>query len=295
MAEAEQRVVAQRTDRAERSLERARAAQLNLSRTLGDALGETILSAPFEAYEILRLLTSGSAFEEEHFEEENSEEKHSNESDGIQPAHILFAFLVGQLPASAKDSVSDRTRVASNLSNTSDGKLSREQALRCLAMAPTSEFVLTYFLREALEPEQRIWCLEMCVEAAFLRGSISHHVLEALRGFTAVLDVPATTVDELLEAVRQRSTGSDDQASDDRTGTGSKSKSRTSTRWRSSREQACDVLGVAHDADVATIRIAYRKLVRVSHPDLVPELEREAATRRTSELNAAYRLLVGGR
>lgn len=55
-----------------------------------------------------------------------------------------------------------------------------------------------------------------------------------------------------------------------------------------------EVLGVAPDADAATIRQAYQKLISEYHPDKVaamaPEL-RALAERRTMEINAAYERL----
>ena len=51
------------------------------------------------------------------------------------------------------------------------------------------------------------------------------------------------------------------------------------------------VLGVAPDADAATLKAAHRRLVREHHPDLADPANRDAATRRLQEINVAYGLL----
>jgi hypothetical protein len=51
------------------------------------------------------------------------------------------------------------------------------------------------------------------------------------------------------------------------------------------------VLGVASDASAADLKAAHRRLVRRHHPDVAAPGQREAATRRTQELNLAYGLV----
>jgi DnaJ like chaperone protein len=60
------------------------------------------------------------------------------------------------------------------------------------------------------------------------------------------------------------------------------------------------ILGVAHDADDATIKTAYRKLVRDNHPDRqiaagVPEEMVELATDRLSKINSSYEAIMKAR
>ncbi|MCB0943429.1 MAG: J domain-containing protein, partial [Mycobacterium sp.] len=50
-----------------------------------------------------------------------------------------------------------------------------------------------------------------------------------------------------------------------------------------------DVLGVARDADQATIRKSFKKLARENHPDL--KQDDPAATERFKEISAAYEVL----
>lgn len=60
----------------------------------------------------------------------------------------------------------------------------------------------------------------------------------------------------------------------------------------------CDVLGVSKGASLATVKAAYRDLIRQYHPDQVAGLGKELrdlAHRKTQEINRAYELLVGGR
>lgn len=51
------------------------------------------------------------------------------------------------------------------------------------------------------------------------------------------------------------------------------------------------VLGVPADATQDQLKAAHRALVRRHHPDLAPEGEREAATRRVQDINVAYGLV----
>lgn len=53
-------------------------------------------------------------------------------------------------------------------------------------------------------------------------------------------------------------------------------------------DEARRLLGVAVDADQDAVRVAYRRLVRDSHPDLNPAGD---ANERTARLTAAYRVL----
>ncbi len=57
-------------------------------------------------------------------------------------------------------------------------------------------------------------------------------------------------------------------------------------RLRTAEDDACDVLGVAYDADAETIRAAHRRLIRSAHPDAGGSAE---ATR---QINAARDLLM---
>lgn len=72
---------------------------------------------------------------------------------------------------------------------------------------------------------------------------------------------------------------------------GKKKSSRSHTK-RDEREKAYEILGVEMGADAETVKVAYRRLIRVHHPDLAASHERDAATMRTSELNAAYATLI---
>lgn len=52
------------------------------------------------------------------------------------------------------------------------------------------------------------------------------------------------------------------------------------------------VLGVDPGADQTAIKAAYRRLAAVHHPDVVPEAERQAATRRMQTINTAFGLVA---
>ena len=51
------------------------------------------------------------------------------------------------------------------------------------------------------------------------------------------------------------------------------------------------VLGVAPSASQDQLKAAHRALVRRHHPDLVPEAQRDAATRLVQQVNVAYGLV----
>ena len=56
-----------------------------------------------------------------------------------------------------------------------------------------------------------------------------------------------------------------------------------------------DVLGVARNASDEDLKKAYRRLVRVYHPDLHPDAghdERKTLAARFAEVTAAYRVLL---
>ena len=61
------------------------------------------------------------------------------------------------------------------------------------------------------------------------------------------------------------------------------------------RTAAMKLLGVDDDADLETVKRAYRRLARTLHPDLQPEadeLRRRTLERRFAEVTAAYEVLI---
>jgi DnaJ-domain-containing protein 1 len=61
------------------------------------------------------------------------------------------------------------------------------------------------------------------------------------------------------------------------------------------REEARRLLGLAADADLESVKRAYRRLARELHPDLQPEIdldERRLLERRFAEVTAAYEALL---
>lgn len=54
---------------------------------------------------------------------------------------------------------------------------------------------------------------------------------------------------------------------------------------------AYEVLGVDPECSQAELKAAHRRLVRRHHPDVAPQSEREAATRRMQRINVAYALV----
>ena len=65
-------------------------------------------------------------------------------------------------------------------------------------------------------------------------------------------------------------------------------------------EDAYKILGVSKDADMNTIKKAYRKLVRQCHPDIIKSQGKgeeylKEATQKTQEINAAYEMIKKSR
>jgi len=62
-------------------------------------------------------------------------------------------------------------------------------------------------------------------------------------------------------------------------------------------EDAYKILGVTQDADIKTIKKAYKKLVRQYHPDIIAsqgksEAYMQEATAKTQEINQAYEMIM---
>ncbi|HRE49612.1 MAG TPA: DnaJ domain-containing protein [Aggregatilineales bacterium] len=74
-----------------------------------------------------------------------------------------------------------------------------------------------------------------------------------------------------------------------RDSSGETTRQRVYAVYRSPLRAQFDVLGVSLDADLATIRQAYRALAREFHPDLNPD---PAAAERMKRINAAYGLIM---
>ncbi len=75
---------------------------------------------------------------------------------------------------------------------------------------------------------------------------------------------------------------------------------RRSEATQNSLENAYKILGVSPNDDMATIKKAYRKLVRQYHPDIIKaqgkdEAYLQEATRKTQEINEAYELIKKAR
>lgn len=69
---------------------------------------------------------------------------------------------------------------------------------------------------------------------------------------------------------------------------GSSSGSSPFSSFKDQYEKACDTLGVSYNADKYEIRLAYRKLAKIYHPDINKE---EGATEKFQEINNAYDFL----
>ena len=61
--------------------------------------------------------------------------------------------------------------------------------------------------------------------------------------------------------------------------------------FRKELKKAYEILGIPMGSKRSEIKTAYKKIIRKNHPDRLPKEKRYEATKKTSEINAAYRLI----
>lgn len=181
----------------------------------------------------------------------------------------VASFLNQILLAHSADSA-ERRHAEQLLSQLSDGELSRSEAGIYLDRA-SAEFVFPPELMAGVSRELRLTFLRLAIDVALVDGHVTDQEQYLLKGLAHRLQIPSDVVDHLLEMLTGGAT----------------------SKARSEVQKACEVLGVSPDDDISVIRAAHRKLIRKNHPDLFPEHERAEATKRASEINAAYDLLIG--
>jgi DnaJ-domain-containing protein 1 len=147
-----------------------------------------------------------------------------------------------------------------------DGSLTPSAADRLLREVKAEELNRSHF-----DQEQRHVLLRIAIDVATADGTISEAEDTALGDLGVRLGFDRAFVRTLIENLRRDGVG--DQTGD--------------------LSAARRVLGVAEDAGVGEIRSAYKRLMLKHHPDRAAPDEREEATRRASEINAAYNLLIG--
>ncbi len=121
-----------------------------------------------------------------------------------------------------------------------------------------------------LDEEQRLVILRLAVEVALADGELQSAELKSVEALADRLGVDR----RILEALISLLTGGQFSRSSDR-------------------QSACEILGVAVDASVADIRVAYRRLIVIHHPDSAAPGDRDNATQKAAQINAAYDYLLG--
>ena len=117
--------------------------------------------------------------------------------------------------------------------------------------------------------------IEFLIQLAFVDNGISSDEDKVLREIVHELNITPTEYDELVSKFENRI----------------KNKQETM-----SLEEACKILGVNKDDDLASVKKTYRKLVREYHPDIIKSQDKddsyiEEATAKTQEINQAYQVL----
>lgn len=170
----------------------------------------------------------------------------------------------------------ERLHAASILSELEDGEVSIRAAMRLLDTVTDADFPSPEFL-ESVSLESRLFPLNLAVDIALVDGRVTGFERRLLEQLARRLLLPEWSLDRVLASRSGGTAGYD---------------SRRSVSLDDIRA-AYELLGIPAGSDIAVIRTAHRRLIRENHPDIYPESEREAATRRSSAINAAYDLLIG--
>ncbi len=157
----------------------------------------------------------------------------------------------------------------------SDGKLSPEVADQWLANIGTEVLPVGAPQREDLitDKRDRLVLLRVAVEVTLADGVLSSAERSALATLAARLRLTSSELDLVIASLAD--VGADGRAISPDVA------------------QAFSTLGLDPGASAAEIRRAYKDLMLRSHPDLVEEGDREVATRKSAQINAAHDLLIG--
>ena len=123
-----------------------------------------------------------------------------------------------------------------------------------------------------LTEEQRLILIRVAIDVALADGSITPKEVTAIEDIATQLNLDPNLVRSLIDMILG---GGEKAVSENEYGT------------------ACKVLGVSPEASISDIRSAYKRLMMQHHPDLVEPDNREEATQKAVEINAAYDLLIG--
>ena len=126
------------------------------------------------------------------------------------------------------------------------------------------------------DSRDRIMLLRLAIEVAMADGAVDGFELKALSLLATRLRLSPQEFNRVLNSAKADRAADAQQAETDR-------------------ESALRTLGLTAGASRAEIRIAYRELMLVHHPDLAPPEARAEATARAARINDAYDTLLGAR
>jgi preprotein translocase subunit Sec63 len=112
--------------------------------------------------------------------------------------------------------------------------------------------------------------------------------------FSGDIDMLRLIADGLMTTYRQESPPRSNKARGSRRTSGASERKRNSSQqviWQESSKSPYEILGISISASQEEVRIAYRKMASLYHPDKVAHLApefREMADRKMKEINTAY-------
>ena len=186
----------------------------------------------------------------------------AGDDDGIDGLTLAVAALIKSVALPSGVGSPEWTKACALLVVLSDGDMDPLDASAVL-MAATPK--IGHVAASLMPQEIRLAVLRFGAEIALADGSMSFEEMDALRALCSTLQLPFDVLDTLLLTMVEPT---------DET------------------EEALRILGLDSDATTAEIRQAYRSLILRWHPDKAAEPDRAEATRRSSEINAAYDCLM---
>jgi len=181
---------------------------------------------------------------------------------------IRVAAAVLKLAASIEGRNSEEWNLAiSLLSQLSEGVISLSEAENLLHTVDKTDIIPDY-----LDEEQKNVLLLLAVQVAFADGIISDSEELTLKEVAVKLNLDPSLVEYFLDSIHHQN-GS----------------SQTNTAY----QEACETLGVTTNDSITEIRNKYKRLMMQNHPDRAEPEMREAATRKTAEINNAYDIVIG--
>ena len=146
-----------------------------------------------------------------------------------------------------------------------EGFLTSVKAEELLSQSTERDFTQRYFPQE-----NRLVLLRIAIDVAYADGKVTEEEKRELEKLAVKLGVDPNMVQVILNLLKGDAGSHTADLRD-----------------------AYSVLGVEPGAQVGEIRGAYKKLMFENHPDRAEPENREQATRKSAEINAAYNILMG--